>query len=73
MAIGSKLRSRINRTTRRVPDVQYQKLVPHDAIEDEIGITQDRHAPMSGIVYQAADLRKETQGVDGGFNGAEYI
>jgi hypothetical protein len=28
---------------------------------------------MSGVVHQSADLRKETQGVDGGLNGAEYV
>jgi len=56
-----------------MPDVQYQKLVLYDAIEDEVWITQDRHAPMSSVVHQPADLREKTQSIDGGFNGAKYV
>jgi hypothetical protein len=47
-----------------MPDMKYQEVVPCEPIEDEIRVTQDRYAPMPGIVDKAADLRKETESVD---------
>jgi len=42
-----------------MPNMKYQQLICGDAIVDEIRIAQNRYAPMTEIVDDAADLWKE--------------
>lgn len=55
-----------------MPDVKYQKLITRYTVEDDIGIAQNRHAAMTSIIDDAADLWKEIQRVDRGFDRAQY-
>lgn len=44
-----------------MPDVQYQKLIPYDSIEDEIWVMQDWYTPMPGVVDYTANAGQNTQ------------
>jgi hypothetical protein len=43
--------------------VKDQKVLIRYTVENDIGIAQDRHATVIGIVNDTADLRKKIQGI----------
>ena len=47
-----------------MPNMKYENLLPYNTVEDKIRIAQNGYAPMSGIVDEAAYLRKEAKSVD---------
>lgn len=47
-----------------MPDVQYQKLISYDSIEDEIWVMQDWYTPMPGVVDYTANAGQNTQCFD---------
>jgi hypothetical protein len=68
-----KIGSRIDWSTGRMPDVEDQNLVLCNAIVDKVRISMHWQASVPSVVNDATNARKKAQGIDGGFDSAEYI